>query len=108
MATTTTYPPNITTTVKLLSLKDDATLITTIDGDAGDTLTLTVFARNGTQIGGVLSVAGGEIVGDGAANYTAYITTPSASGSYYLQWDMTINSHVGQKTYDFQVRPRTG
>ena len=101
-----TFAPGVSVTVRLLKLKQDNVTVAALG--ATDIMTVRVFALNGTQHGEVYTNESGAIVGDGAGNYVTHIVTPTPPGTYYVQWDFTIGTFIGQQTYTFQVRNRIG
>jgi hypothetical protein len=92
-----------TVTVTLSGLKADGVLITTVTDP--DTLACTIYNGSNQSVA-TGSIAGGQVTGDGAGNYTCHLTLPTQVGSFYASWDSVIGGHVGKQIVPFSVRLR--
>jgi hypothetical protein len=68
-----------------------------------DTFTISIQTSGGVVVDSA-SVAGGGLVGDGAANYTCHLTAPSSIGRFLLVAESVIGGIPGKKTLEFNVR----
>jgi hypothetical protein len=92
-----------TVTATLTGLKVDGSVIAAVTDP--DTLACTIYNGSGQSVA-TGSVAGGQVTGDGAGNYTCRLTLPSQVGNFYLSWDSNIGGVVGKQTLQFNVRLR--